>query len=421
MYAVSRRDLTDRILIVVQVYPDGGGISSIVENYASELGRRFQVHVAIVDERPGRRETLEVPDERVHVLGYSNAINPLMFPTSVAYSVRVGHFLRRLITRLRPQVMLLQDGLNLPVPGLIATRRSRTRLVVMDHGMLTNVHDDRWLAMVQRRLGGTKGAVFRTGFHADAPWRALRWRLGVRHADGLWYTGYELEPWFGAAGSRARRYAQTVPADFTPPTGAERTAARRALGLGDEEIIVNSVGRLDGEKGLDALVRATSEQSRDQPWRLLVGGDGTLQAWLTAEIAHRSLEEKVVLLGRLDRSEVRRLQQASDYHVYAGTISCGVSICLLEAMASGVVPIVSDVPRAQRDLVGDSGWVFPAGDASALSSCLREALSETPTVRMARRVAVLERLQDTSAPTVPQLVEELISDASRGVTTGGSS
>jgi glycosyltransferase involved in cell wall biosynthesis len=120
------------------------------------------------------------------------------------------------------------------------------------------------------------------------------------------------------------------------------------------------------------------------------------------------LERNVRLLGRLGRDAIRRVQHASEFHVYAGTISCGVSVCLLEAMAAGVIPIASDVPVLQRQLVEGAGWWFPAGDANALANALRQGLSLTPDERLARRAATLERVAQAPKPTIPELLAELL-------------
>lgn len=400
--------MSHRMLLVVQLYPDGGGISSILENYVTELTDDHEVHVAIVEERPAARERLALPPEQVHVLGYSNAINPMVMPTSLAYAGWIGLRLRRLVHSLEPSAVITQDALNLPVPALIASAGSQTRVVVMDHGTLTNVHEDAWLPMLVRRLGPVKGRVFQAGFVADAPWRRARWRLARRMADELWYTGEELAPWFDRANGRAKRYAQTVPRDFVPPTAAERAAAREQLGVDRDITLVNYVGRLDGEKGLDTIVAAVANAEPTGGWQLLVAGDGSLQSWLQAATEERGIGDRVRLLGRLGREHVRMLQFASDFHLYAGTISCGVSICLLEAMAAGVIPIVSDVPRIQRELVNDAGWVFPAGDATALERALGEALRSGQEERVRRRARVLEQIRQQTSPTVPQLVRSLL-------------
>lgn len=403
--------MPDAILLVLQSYPDRGGISSILENYVSELDGPYEVHVAVVEDRPGRKERLRLPPERVHVYGYSNAINPLLFPTSVAFTARVGRWLRSLVRSVAPRALIVQDALNLGVAGAAATRGSSTRLVVMDHGTLTNVHDDRWLPMVTERLGGAKGVLFKAGFVLDSPWRAARWRIAARRADELWYTGEELAPWFARAGTRARTYTQTVPGDFVPATDEERNSARTYFGLLQSDVVMNMVGRLDGEKGLDTILDAIEAVIADgQTCRVLLVGDGALELWVASEVRRRGLSDVISVIGRLARPDVRRVQHASDFHLYAGTISCGVSICLLEAMASGVIPIVSDVPVAQRALVRDVGWVFPAGDAAALASAIREALTLEVAERTRMARAAVERVHTATGPSVPDLLSELLAD-----------
>jgi glycosyltransferase involved in cell wall biosynthesis len=397
------------LLFVLHRYPDGGGISSILENYLAELDGQFEVHVAIVEPGPAAQFNLALDPDRISTLGYSNFINPALMPTSLVYTARVAAFLKRIVRRISPRVVVTQDALYLPVPALLACRNTDARVVVMDHGTLTNVHETTWLPMVTERLGKVNGLLFKAGFHADRPWREARWRLGVRYADEVWFTGEELRPWFERAGSRAKEYSQSVPMDYRPATPEERAAARQDLGLGAEVKVFNSVGRLDGEKGLDTLIEvAAMNEESPVDWHLLIAGDGTLSSWLSEEVRRRGLERRITFTGRLGRPDLLRLQHASDFHVYAGTISCGVSICLLEAMASGVVPIVSDVPQAQVELVGDSGWVFPSGDVEAFSSAFDAALALTDDELSALRTRVLDQIGSGQRPSVPALLDDLL-------------
>ena len=65
--------------------------------------------------------------------------------------------------------------------------------------------------------------------------------------------------------------------------------------------------------------------------------------------------------------------------VYVSTsVSEGMSNALLEAMSSGVMPVVSRVSGAD-DLVeeGVSGLLFPPGDETALATRLEKALAMT--------------------------------------------
>ena len=196
-----------------------------------------------------------------------------------------------------------------------------------------------------------------------------------------------------------------MPSDFWPPSRGERERARAELNLKNDEIAVNMVGRLDGEKGLDTVVEALASLRLDGSGVVfLIAGDGSLSEWFRSRVAKLEISSAVRFLGRIDRAQVRRLQHASDYHLYAGTISCGVSICLLEAMASGVVPIASDVPRGERELIGDSGWTFPAGNAQALRSALNAALEQSGDrpKELCARSAV--GVRSPALPQVPELV-----------------
>jgi len=398
-----------RVLFVVTTYPDGGGISSVLENFVADMADAYELHVAVVDERPGRRVQLAVADERVHSLGYTPLMQPLLFPPSVLFAARVSRALRRVVAQIEPDVVLVQDALNLSVPGVLATRRLPAKLVVMDHGTLTNVYDPRWYPMMVRRFRPLRRPLFGAGFRLDGPWRAIRWRIGVRYADEVWLTGAELKPWFQRAGVRMRAYTQSLPWGFKPPTSEQRTESRRKLGLAPHTTVLNVVSRLDGEKGLDTLLDALEDLSPlDSSVRLIVAGDGSLHGWFASEVGRRGLESTVSLVGRLRRDQVLRLHHASDFHVYAGTISCGVSICVLEAMACGVIPIVSDVPHAQVGLAGGCGWVFPAGSRVQLRAALAQALASDDDERRTRRQATLDALTRRPDPGISDLVDSLV-------------
>jgi glycosyltransferase involved in cell wall biosynthesis len=401
-----------RLLFAVDVYPDRGGIQAIVENCVAALVDHYDVHLAIVDERKGSRAQIGLPDDHVHALTTRHRLKPYLMPTSLVYPIRVSHFLRALVRKLHPVVLLAQDGLFLPVPALLATRGTPTSVIVMDHGTLTNSLDPRWQRMLPKQLPFPQNLVYRVGFALDRPWRSLRWRIGLRGADAVWYVGEELAPWIARAGARSARYKQVVPTDFRPAHPDERTAARRQLGIRQDARVVNMVTRLSGEKDLPAVVAAVEALRGMHPGVLLViAGDGPLELWLRTELDKRGLSRVVRLVGRLDRAGIQRLHHGSDFHLYAGTIGCGMSIALLEAMAAGVLPIVSDVPREQRDLVGDAGWVFAAGDARALEESLAAALSADAAEREQRKRSCQKQLASYLRPSLRDLLADLLGDA----------
>jgi glycosyltransferase involved in cell wall biosynthesis len=92
--------------------------------------------------------------------------------------------------------------------------------------------------------------------------------------------------------------------------------------------------------------------------------------------------------------ELPAVLASADVYVSA-SLSDGTSQSLLEAMSTGLMPVVSDIP-ANRPWVehGKNGLLFPAGDDEALAARLKEAL-ERPDLRAAaaplNRRIVIER------------------------------
>lgn len=134
-----------------------------------------------------------------------------------------------------------------------------------------------------------------------------------------------------------------------------------------------AMGRLDPEKAFDQMIRAFAALPQEVPARLVILGDGQCRRELEVLSARLGQNERIVFLGTVE-DVAPFLREA---HFYLSTsLSEGMSNALLEAMAFGVLPVVSMVSGA-GDLVEDgvSGLLFPAGDETALATRLGEALS----------------------------------------------
>lgn len=195
---------------------------------------------------------------------------------------------------------------------------------------------------------------------------------------------------------------------FRPPTPDERAAARAALGLGQDEDVVLFVGRLVAEKGVAELAAAFAELADRHPRaRLVVVGDllpserdtstgpRVLEAWESGP-----LRERVLLLGR--RHDIPQLLRAADVFVLPSYRE-GMPVALLEAMASGLPVVTTDV-RGCREAVVDqvSGLLVPPRDAPALalavdrllsSPWLRADLGEAARRRVEERYTVAKSLE----------------------------
>jgi glycosyltransferase involved in cell wall biosynthesis len=96
----------------------------------------------------------------------------------------------------------------------------------------------------------------------------------------------------------------------------------------------------------------------------------------------RRLGERVRLHGTLRHEAVIALMRSADVLVQSSVREvCGVAV--LEAMALGVPPVVTDIP-AFRAVLGDCGARFPVGDAAGLADGVRRVLGDPDAARACR-------------------------------------
>jgi glycosyltransferase involved in cell wall biosynthesis len=152
-----------------------------------------------------------------------------------------------------------------------------------------------------------------------------------------------------------------------------------------------SMGRLDSEKGVDQTIRAFAALPADAPARLTVLGDGPCRPELEALGRRLGQERRIAFTGEV--GDVTPYLKEADIYV-STSVSEGMSNALLEAMSSGVMPVVSRVSGAD-DLVeeGVSGLVFPPGDETALATRLEKSLAMTVEERRATGEAAREAIR----------------------------
>lgn len=135
------------------------------------------------------------------------------------------------------------------------------------------------------------------------------------------------------------------------------------------------VGRLVDVKRPLILLEAWREANAAGEYRLLVVGDGPLRARLEAYAEQHGLRG-VEFAG--EQADVAPWYARADVFVLASAAE-GSSNALLEAMSSGLCPVVTQV-GGNVDLVRDhiNGLLAPPDDAPALAAALRLALGDRP-------------------------------------------
>jgi glycosyltransferase involved in cell wall biosynthesis len=164
---------------------------------------------------------------------------------------------------------------------------------------------------------------------------------------------------------------------FHPPSAEERSAARSSLGIPADAVVTLYIGRFVPVKRIDLLIDAWAQLPRRDGHQLLIGGEGTSEPDLRALAARRGVE------ARFDPStpDVPRYLHASDVFVLpTGGARLeeheGLSVALMEAMATGLSVIVTSGP-GNDVLVPDAsvGWKFPIGASEGLASVLEQVLA----------------------------------------------
>lgn len=155
----------------------------------------------------------------------------------------------------------------------------------------------------------------------------------------------------------------------------DKDAARRALGLPEGPIAL-SLGRLTAAKRPLELLRAWQihERASGEGHLVLVGG-GEMTSAVTAEIRRLGLQ-RVRHAGFVPPEDKLRFLQAADIFVISSAYE-GKPLALLEAMASGLASLVSEIPNlsfvsdASAGIRTDFRYIDAAG--AALSSLVRDA------------------------------------------------
>lgn len=176
-------------------------------------------------------------------------------------------------------------------------------------------------------------------------------------------TGRALSAWLG----RPPPLLETIPNGIR----LGRFSARpRPLPTRDD-FVIGMGARFSGEKDHATLIRAVS--LLPTRFRLRLAGDGPLREQL------QELTKSLGITERVDFPGVTRDMPAFfrslDAYVQSSRFD-GFSIVSVEAMASGLPTIASDIDGL-RDTIGEPRALFLAGDATALATLVR-TVAESP-------------------------------------------
>ena len=117
----------------------------------------------------------------------------------------------------------------------------------------------------------------------------------------------------------------------------------------NDEFIFFSVAFLEGEKGLDTLIKAFSMRFNNEKVRLVIGGDGSQRQWLEGIAKNEGIENQVTFTGALSREEVAEWMNKCDAFVLPSRYET-FGVVYIEALASGK-PVIGTFNGGAEDIV----------------------------------------------------------------------
>lgn len=170
---------------------------------------------------------------------------------------------------------------------------------------------------------------------------------------------------------------------------------RERLG-GQGTTIVLSVRSWEQEYGVELVLEAFRKAREKSPaLRLIMLGDGSLATRIDDFISRHGLDEVTYRPGMVPNEKISGYFRSADVYL-SGARSDGASVSLLEAMATGLLPVVTDAP-GNREWIepGRNGWLAEYGDsddfARKLGHAAKLGVAERHQMHLENRRTVEER------------------------------
>jgi len=135
---------------------------------------------------------------------------------------------------------------------------------------------------------------------------------------------------------------------------------KQDIGISYTTPVIISTRQFETVYNIETLIKAIALISQNTPLiKCIIIGEGSQKNYLHKMAYLLDIIDNVLFLGRIAHDEVPKYLAISDIYV-STSLSDGASNSLLEAMATGLAAVVSDIP-ANRAFIkdGQNGFLFP--------------------------------------------------------------
>lgn len=176
---------------------------------------------------------------------------------------------------------------------------------------------------------------------------------------------------------------------------------KKSLNIEFDSTLVLSVGELNYNKNHSTVIKAIAEL-REKNVHYIIAGVGDKKDELEMLAKRLDIADRVHLLGF--RCDIPEILQAVDIYCLP-SIREGLNVSLMEAMASGLPCVVSNI-RGNVDLIEDDKWGYrvTSTDADAWENRIEKMMSE---YKKQMNGYVLEKIREFSLDNVKRKMEKI--------------
>lgn len=183
--------------------------------------------------------------------------------------------------------------------------------------------------------------------------------------------------------------------------------------LRNEPPIVVSNRNLLPIYNVSLLIRSIPFILQEEPEvKFLIAGDGPEKIHLEKESENLGVSSSVQFLGQIPHDKMPQFLLNSDIYI-STSLYDGTSVSLLEAMATGAFPVVTDIPANQQWIKdGENGFLIPQNSEAILATKVIEAIRNKELIARAReknlRVVEQHACWENQIPKLKKIYEKVL-------------
>lgn len=351
-----------KILIAADLHwPVFNGVATFSRNLARGLAEQGHEVVVIAPSQDGRKSK-EIDGNYV-IYRTRSTIFPFYQNFRISPTPQLE--VRKIIQDFQPDVIHIQMLMWIGQAAMFFGRRYDIPVVTTSHAMPENLMDNLKRAALLSRPINYMLADYGRRFHSRADVITSPTESGIKS--------------FGKHVEKLSRPVEVISngidlREYTP--GPADPAVYERFGLPTDRPIITYIGRMDAEKHLWVLIKATRRLLKDHQVHTLIVGDGVDREHMVRLADELGISEHITFTGRVSDEDKIALERVGVLYAISSPAELQ-SIATLEAMACAK-PVVAVNAGALSELChdGKNGFLFELDDDEGMAEAIAKIISD---------------------------------------------